>query len=205
MIRIKIGISNLHKSVIPPTPIPHTAYTNHSYNLRESITQLLTLLLLLSLILHYQYYYYWYYCSYYYFYFFAQHNSRYLGSTCSIPFCEKPTRRWPMALFYNLVDIAGYNSFLLYSQKHPMFVTKHQNQARREFLKILCKELMTEYNENDAANDFQPNLTISNPLKRGWCQICTRITRKEVDYSVIIARNFVAMIIESNRFHDPYV
>ena len=33
--------------------------------------------------------------------------------------CKRPTRRWPMAIFYNIVDIAAYNAFLLYIEKKP--------------------------------------------------------------------------------------
>lgn len=30
--------------------------------------------------------------------------------------CSRKTRRWPQAIFYRLLDIAGVNAFVLYSQ-----------------------------------------------------------------------------------------
>lgn len=51
--------------------------------------------------------------------------------------CSRPTRRWPMALFYHLLSIAVRNSFIIYS---------HSNSISFEcFINNLCKELIKEY------------------------------------------------------------
>ncbi|XP_049450308.1 piggyBac transposable element-derived protein 4-like [Epinephelus fuscoguttatus] len=56
--------------------------------------------------------------------------------------CRRKTSRWPMALFYNLLDVSAYNSYVLWTCLHPKWeITK--KKRRRIFLEQLGKELVT--------------------------------------------------------------
>lgn len=56
--------------------------------------------------------------------------------------CKRQTRRWPLVLFYNLLDIAALNGYLLYIQQHPDFFSNITHR-RRLFLDKLVEELTT--------------------------------------------------------------
>ena len=55
---------------------------------------------------------------------------------------KRKTNRWPVALFFNMLDIAAYNSFLLYTNRHPEFAQLHKKQSMREFIKLLTDKLL---------------------------------------------------------------
>uniref|UniRef100_G3N7D4 PiggyBac transposable element-derived protein domain-containing protein n=1 Tax=Gasterosteus aculeatus TaxID=69293 RepID=G3N7D4_GASAC len=53
--------------------------------------------------------------------------------------CKRQTQRWPMVLWYNIIDIATLNAYTFFTAQHPEF------NARRLFLKELSKELVTPH------------------------------------------------------------
>lgn len=55
--------------------------------------------------------------------------------------CQRMTRRWPMALFMNMIDLAGVNSFILWKDVHPEW-HKGNESRRRLFLLELSKQLV---------------------------------------------------------------
>lgn len=52
---------------------------------------------------------------------------------------KRKTLRWPVAFFYNIIDVAAVAAFLIYKTNNPAFGKK--SDARRTFLKGLGKEL----------------------------------------------------------------
>lgn len=52
--------------------------------------------------------------------------------------CKRKTLRWPLALFFNAIDIAAYATYIIYREHNPH--TKSREQ-RRKFLKELANEL----------------------------------------------------------------
>ena len=61
--------------------------------------------------------------------------------------CNRKTRRWPMVLFYNLLDTATVASHIIYrmSQKrwHPLFLWLFQNEQRKEV--EICTQVTSAY------------------------------------------------------------
>ncbi|XP_067101197.1 piggyBac transposable element-derived protein 4-like [Osmerus mordax] len=55
--------------------------------------------------------------------------------------CKRRTRRWPMVLWYNLLDVATLNAYSLFTAQHPDYMGGVTN-ARRLFIKELGKELV---------------------------------------------------------------
>ena len=111
--------------------------------------------------------------------------------------CKRATRRWPMALFYNIIDIAAYNAFLLYIEKNPEFSLKHKKQSRRQFLKILTNSLLTAIpNDGTPAKRDKPERGScaicqggKRPRSRVACDICLRFVCDSHRKSAIICRD----------------
>ena len=57
--------------------------------------------------------------------------------------CKRKSRRWPLTLFYNCLDISAYNAYLLYCLKYPEFKEEFKSHSRREFLYKLSVNLMS--------------------------------------------------------------
>ena len=56
--------------------------------------------------------------------------------------CKRGTRRWPLSLFYNCIDIAALNAYIIYCIRFPEFLEKEKKNARRNFLFNLSTALM---------------------------------------------------------------
>jgi len=55
--------------------------------------------------------------------------------------CSRQTRRWPNKLFFNIIDIAGMNSYILWNSSHSEW-ERQKNCKRRLYLMELSKALM---------------------------------------------------------------
>ncbi|KAL2095507.1 hypothetical protein ACEWY4_010226 [Coilia grayii] len=55
--------------------------------------------------------------------------------------CQRRTRRWPMVLWYNMLDVATLNAYTSFTTQHPGYMGG-VNNARRLFIKELGKELV---------------------------------------------------------------
>lgn len=63
--------------------------------------------------------------------------------------CKRATKRWPLALFHNMVDIAALASYIIYNELNT---TAPQSDKRRSFLKILSRQLVMPSIEERATN-----------------------------------------------------
>lgn len=108
--------------------------------------------------------------------------------------CKRQTQRWPMVLWYNMIDIATLNVYSFFRAQHPDISTGITN-ARRHFLTELSKELVTPHMKSrlegtpnlptyiteamgrcgvtKAANQQQERST-EGQQKRKRCQMCPR-------------------------------
>ena len=84
---------------------------------------------------------------------------------------KRRSKRWPVVLFYNMVDIAAYNAYVLFCLKYPEFLKKYKSRARRNFIKRLTEEI----DENYVENVEEPPITqLKHPTAKGRCTICAR-------------------------------
>ncbi|CAH2089749.1 unnamed protein product [Euphydryas editha] len=85
------------------------------------------------------------------------------------------SRRWPLQVFYNILDLAAINAWILYKE------TCDENITRKQFLFQLAEELSSEYRccRKEASNqkqerkamDCTPENSKESPYKRKSCQI----------------------------------
>lgn len=62
--------------------------------------------------------------------------------------CKRSTKRWPLAMFYNMVDIAALAAFIIYDEMSP----GRKSDKRRAFLLLLTKQLAVPNIEERAKN-----------------------------------------------------
>jgi hypothetical protein len=58
---------------------------------------------------------------------------------CATYDCARNTRRWPMVVFYSMLNVAGINAFVVYCGNN------NPNTVWRIFLKNLSRELVSEH------------------------------------------------------------
>ncbi|XP_028254563.1 piggyBac transposable element-derived protein 4-like [Parambassis ranga] len=56
--------------------------------------------------------------------------------------CRRMTKRWPVAMFHNILDVSAYNAYVIWRETHPELMAGTRNR-RRLFLGQLGKELVT--------------------------------------------------------------
>uniref|UniRef100_A0A3P9MKV5 PiggyBac transposable element-derived protein domain-containing protein n=1 Tax=Oryzias latipes TaxID=8090 RepID=A0A3P9MKV5_ORYLA len=60
--------------------------------------------------------------------------------------CQRMTRRWPMVVFYNILNVSAYNAFVLWTNIHQGW-NSTQNTKRRMFLEELGNSLVKPHIE----------------------------------------------------------
>lgn len=63
--------------------------------------------------------------------------------------CKRSTNRWPLAMFFNMVDIAALAAFISYNEMKPI----KRSDRRRSFLLMLTKQLALPNIEERALNN----------------------------------------------------
>ena len=97
--------------------------------------------------------------------------------------CIRKTKRWPLALFGNLLDIAAYNAFVCFMNIHPNY-ERTKSHRRRIFLERLAMELISQQEEPEAQNvPRRPIIAARPPVERRRrkrrCSECPRADDKK--------------------------
>lgn len=59
----------------------------------------------------------------------------------SVYTCKRMTARWPVIVFYNILDVSAYNSFVLWSEINAAW-NKGKYNRRRLFMEELGRQLV---------------------------------------------------------------
>ena len=59
--------------------------------------------------------------------------------------CRRKTNRWPMVLFFNMLDVVGVAAFIIWISPNPDWSFNDRQGRRRKFLKQLGQELTNDY------------------------------------------------------------
>lgn len=68
--------------------------------------------------------------------------------------CKRQSKRWPMTFFFNIIDVAALNAYIVFTKEHPNY-NIGVTHKRRIFLKDLAKELVIPHMQRRSTN---PNL-----------------------------------------------
>lgn len=58
--------------------------------------------------------------------------------------CKRMTKRWPVALFSNMIDVSAYNSYVIWTEMNPAW-NFNKNFRRRLYLVELADQLINEH------------------------------------------------------------
>nr|XP_047127654.1 uncharacterized protein LOC124808547 [Hydra vulgaris] len=83
---------------------------------------------------------------------------------------KRMTRRWPMVIFYNILDISAVNAFVIWMHLNPTW-NKQKTHRRRVFLKELGKSLV--------ANQLKSRLILPNLSLKLHDSICESLKNIE--------------------------
>ena len=117
--------------------------------------------------------------------------------------CARATRRWPLRLFFHLLDTAALNAFIVWTKNVPSW-NSGKNFRRRLFLTDLAFSLMHEHTERrgsvlqlhrsvrEAIEDVGVHVereTVPQSASRGRCQLCP--TRNQVKSRCMKCSSFI--------------
>lgn len=71
--------------------------------------------------------------------------------------CKRKTNRWPMVMFFNMVDVAALAAFRLYELCNPSW-NSNKSEKRKIFLKELAFDLAKKEMENRCKNPLKKSV-----------------------------------------------
>lgn len=77
--------------------------------------------------------------------------------------CKRKTNRWPMVMWYNMLDVAAFAAFRLYQSCHPTWNT-NKSENRKLFLKQLATELAQKHLQNRCKNPLKSSVKTAMDL-----------------------------------------
>lgn len=126
-----------------------------------------------------------------------------LDKMCAAYDCARNTRRWPMVIFYSMLNIAGVNCMVLYNLQNV-----DKNMTRRKFIHLLSSELAENHIRFRATLTCLPqtirsrikeilqidNAVVPGPSNaRGRCSYCDRIKNRPTRFSCITCGKFMCL------------
>jgi hypothetical protein len=102
----------------------------------------------------------------------------------------RKSRRWPMALFGNLVDMAAYNAYVVFQAIWPDH-NRNKSHRRRLFLHSLGMEMISgSVNHRTPLTTVPISTSEEETKKRGRCAFCPRnIDKKTFDTCSVCGKN----------------
>lgn len=90
--------------------------------------------------------------------------------------CKSGSRRWPLQVFFNILDLACINAWILYKE------TTGENISRKDFMFQLADELASDYKNSKSGPSVLPTkeaTTITTSKLRKSCQVglCKKIKK----------------------------
>ncbi|ROL48215.1 hypothetical protein DPX16_1652 [Anabarilius grahami] len=95
------------------------------------------------------------------------------------------TRRWPIAVFYNLLDLAAINACVLYRS------CIENNIPRRDFMLQLAQELRAEWMASKVAPHVNMPLDAADQLRRMTCMVKSQCKQNKTFAKCLKCRNAV--------------
>lgn len=118
--------------------------------------------------------------------------------------CKVGTRRWPMVVWFTIIDVSAVNGLLIWRETHPEWVKPKCNTMRASYLKTLGMELVRPHIQSRSQRlSGLTSITIQamsavlseqlstgmpsnvnrtadyNPSERGRCHICVADSKGE--------------------------
>lgn len=124
-----------------------------------------------------------------------------LDEKCSVYCTGRRTRRWPMAIFYRLLDISSVNSFVLHNSFKNNTILSRSDFMKKLAFELVKPELERRYENTCILREIRYSigrvLGVTKSLKdtpiyegklekQKTCRICPPKKKKENDFSVLL-------------------
>uniref|UniRef100_A0A914DM82 PiggyBac transposable element-derived protein domain-containing protein n=1 Tax=Acrobeloides nanus TaxID=290746 RepID=A0A914DM82_9BILA len=86
---------------------------------------------------------------------------------------QRKVQRWPMVVFFNVVDLCGYASFIIWSEDHPNW-EENKKDKRRLFLKALGNELIRPHIDRRSQNPRSMQKNVRKAMNRMGIAVAER-------------------------------
>lgn len=126
-----------------------------------------------------------------------------LDKLCASYNCARATNRWPMVVFYSLLNIGAYNSLVVFGANNP-----NSSIKRRDFLKQLAFELVSDHMKSRATSPYIPR-NLKSRIKEvqnieeeaiqtedpgiGRCCYCSSKQNRKTRYSCKLCKRFLCL------------
>jgi Transposase IS4 len=123
--------------------------------------------------------------------------------------CRRKTKRYPMNIFYNILDTAAIAAFIIYVENNPQWGTTKEKK-RKQFLKDLCQQLCHTNITNRLSNSRVlnqktrdcmttlgyelPGTSASKTNTAGRCILCARTIDRKSRTTCVRCGNFVCAV-----------
>lgn len=88
--------------------------------------------------------------------------------------CKRKTNRWPMVVWFNMIDVAAFAAFRLYESCHPAW-NNNKSEKRKVFLKELALELAQKHLQNRSKTAVKSSVKIAMDLIGFKCVASTAV------------------------------
>lgn len=102
--------------------------------------------------------------------------------------CKRGTNRWPLALFYNILDVSGLASFIIYDSLVP----SKKSDKRRAFMVNLCHQLAIPHMEDRA---MKPLVTRFPNIKRAMEKFNVIVSKQTKNQTSILVSNSLLLVL----------
>ena len=99
--------------------------------------------------------------------------------------CKRATRRWTVAFFMNMIDLAAYNALVLWITANPYW-HQRKTHARRLFLRDLGTELISRHSSGRLEMPHGKRRRIQESARR--CQLAVTPVMSTVDDNRSVGR-----------------
>ena len=77
---------------------------------------------------------------------------------------KRQTRRWPLAVFFNMVDASALNAYIVFTSQNPDFANKPN--ARRTFLTSLAQEMVKPHMQRQCKISARLPKSVTEAMKQ---------------------------------------
>lgn len=109
--------------------------------------------------------------------------------------CKRSTKRWPLAMFYNMVDVAALAAFTIYNEMKPI----RRSDRRRSFLLLLTKQLAIPNIEERALNS---RITAYPRIRNAMEAFDVRVRKNTFKFKSRICIYFFCYFVHFSSYQD---
>ncbi|XP_066909085.1 piggyBac transposable element-derived protein 4-like [Halyomorpha halys] len=115
-----------------------------------------------------------------------------LDQLCAHSSCNRKTKRWPVCFFYNMINIACVNSFVIYQHNFQRLNHKKENAGkpltRLQFMIKLHEQLTYNWKQKRLANTVRMNSNLKHNISQSLVESLPAVDEPSTSHSIRIPK-----------------